>query len=150
MLDFFRGQQPIFETLQQIEETYPMLKRFFLLSGLALTMAGVQAAPLSNSDFDVTTTGKLVKLCSADREDPLYLLAKGFCLGYIDGAMDYHAGLTAGPEFDPIVCPEGKVTRTEVVMALLEWSQSNPDSLDGEDPVQGVMKAAVVKWPCAR
>ena len=100
-------------------------------------------------DYDVPTTGDLVELCSVGVDDPLYQAAMGFCLGYIDAAMDYHAALTAGPKHNAIVCPNGAVTREEVVGVVLEWSKTNAQHLQSEAPVQGVMRAIVEKWPCS-
>lgn len=74
----------------------------------------------------------------------------GFCLGYIDAAIDYHAALTAGLKYDPIACPENTVTREEVVVVLMEWSNRNTQHLNNETPVVGVMRASAEKWPCSK
>jgi len=73
----------------------------------------------------------------------------GFCLSYVDAAMDYHAALTAGPKYDPIACPETAVTREEVVAVFMEWSKHNTQLLKSERPVTGLMSAAAEKWPCS-
>jgi len=73
----------------------------------------------------------------------------GFCLGYIDAALDYHAELTAGPGNDPLTCPGDSITREEVVTVVVEWSRRNPQYQDTETPVTGVMRAVTEKWPCS-
>jgi len=116
---------------------------------LAAIFSSAQILADTSVDNDVTTTADLVELCSVSADDPLYEAAMGFCLGYIDAAMDYHAALTAGPKFSAIVCPDGTVSREEVVAVVLEWSKTNVQHLQGEAPVQGVMRAIVEKWPCS-
>ncbi len=116
---------------------------------LAAIFSSTQILADTAVDYDVPTTGDLVKLCSVSADDPLYQAAMGFCLGYIDAVMDYHAALTAGPNYDAIVCPNGTVSREEVVGVVLEWSKTNAQHLQNEAPVHGVMRAIVEKWPCS-
>jgi hypothetical protein len=99
-------------------------------------------------DYDVPTMGDLVVLCNVSADDPAFEAARGFCLGYIDAALDYHAALTAGPKYPAIVCPDGSVSREEVVAVVLEWSTTNAEHAKNEAPVHGVMRALVEKWPC--
>jgi hypothetical protein len=116
---------------------------------LAITFTSTQTLAGTSVDYHVPTTGDLITLCSVSADDPLYEAARGFCLGYIDAAMDYHAALTAGPNYKAIVCPQGTVSREEVVTVVLEWSKSNGRHLKSEAPVHGVMRALVEKWPCS-
>ena len=95
------------------------------------------------------TTEDLIELCSVSADDPLYNAAMGFCLGYIDAALDYHAALTAGPEQAAITCPDPSISREEVVVVVVEWSKHNAQHLKDETPVTGVMRAVSEKWPCS-
>jgi len=115
----------------------------------AALVAATQTLAGAPQDHQVISTEDLVEMCSVSADDPLYNAAMGFCFGYIDAVMDYHAALTAGPEYDPIACPETAVTRQEVVVVLMDWSKSNTQHLKGETPVHGVMRAASEKWPCS-
>ena len=117
---------------------------------LAALVVSTQTLAETLVDYDVPTTGDLIELCSVSVDDPLYEAAMGFCLGYIDAAMDYHAALTAGPKYSAIVCPNGTVSREEVVGVVLEWSKTNAQYLQSEAPVHGVMRAIVEKWPCSK
>jgi len=118
---------------------------------IALTAATASTLALAAvpQDQKVITTEDLIELCSVSADDPAYPAAMGFCLGYIDAAMDYHAALTAGPKYDPIACPETAVTREEVVVVLMDWSKRNTPHLKSEAPVVGVMRASAEKWPCS-
>ena len=116
---------------------------------LVAIFSSAHTLAVTPENYDVTTTGDLVELCSVSADDPLYEAAMGFCLGYIDAAMDYHAALTAGPKYNAIVCPKGTVSREEVVGVVLEWSKTNAQHLQSEAPIHGVMRAIVAKWPCS-
>ena len=119
-----------------------------LVAVILLAFAPAQAASVTAEDFRVRTTGDLIRLCSASADDPLYPAARGFCLGYLDAAHDYHAALTAGKSFSPIACPEGEVTRDQVVEVVVEWAGDNRNMLDREGAMHGVMRAVAIEWPC--
>ena len=116
---------------------------------LAALMVSAQSLAGALQDHKVITTEDLVELCSVSADDPLYHAAMGFCLGYIDAAIDYHAALTAGPKYDPVACPDTEVTREQVMGVLVDWSKGNAQYLEIEAPVHGVMRAVAGKWPCA-
>jgi len=105
---------------------------------------------VESADFKAKTTHNLVNLCSATWGDDQYAAAMGFCLGFVDAAMDYHRVITSGDLVKPVACPEHTVTRQEVVDAFLAWAKANPTMLDNESPIQGVMRAAGAKWPCKK
>jgi len=116
---------------------------------LAALVAATQTLAAAPQDRHVTTMGDLIELCSVSVDDPLYNAAMGFCLGYIDAALDYHAALTAGPTNAAITCPPTTVSREEVVVVVVDWSKRNARHLKSEAPVQGVMRAVSEKWPCS-
>jgi len=115
---------------------------------LAAIVISTHALAVMPESQDVATTAALIELCNVSADDPAYPAAMGYCLGYIDAALDYHAALTAGPNNDPIICPDSTVTREEVVAVVVEWSRGNAQHLNNEAPVEGVMRALVEKWPC--
>jgi hypothetical protein len=118
---------------------------------LAITamLVSSQAAALNPEGFQVETTGHLVELCSVSGDDPLYSAAMGFCLGYVDSAIDYHQAMTAGDKYAPIACPGTEVTREQLIVVFLDWSKGNAGHMDNESPVNGVFRAASEKWPCS-
>jgi hypothetical protein len=118
------------------------------LIAITAMLVSSQAAALNPEGFDVTNTGHLVELCSVSADDPLYIAAMGFCLGYIDAAIDYHQALTAGDKYAPIACPDTEVTREQLVAVFLDWSKGNAVYMVNETPVNGLMRAASEKWPC--
>jgi hypothetical protein len=132
--------------MQERSKGMKLIRYVIALTALAAATQSSAATPQSRH---IETTGDLIELCSVSAGDPLYDAAMGFCLGYIDAAIDYHAALTAGPKYDPIACPETAVTREEVVVVLMEWSKRNTPHLKSEAPVVGVMRASAEKWPCS-
>ena len=123
----------------------------YILHAMALA-AVVDTAPVlaeKPAGRHVDTTAELIELCSIGGDEPSHAAARGFCLGYMDAVMDYHAALTSGPSYDPITCPDKTVTREELVVVVLEWSERNAQHLTGETPVHGVMRAVSEKWPCS-
>jgi hypothetical protein len=117
------------------------------LAALVITLSG-QAQALNPEGFMVENTGHLVELCSVSADDALYNAAMGFCLGYVDAAIDYHQALTAGDKYAPVACPDTEVTREQLVVVFLDWSNGNAAYMGSETPVNGLMRAASAKWPC--
>lgn len=117
------------------------------VAALVITFSG-QAQALDPNGFDVEHTGHLVELCSVSAGDPLYNAAMGFCLGYIDAAIDYHRAMTAGDKYAPVACPDEEVTREALIVVFLDWSKGNAGYMGNESPVNGVFRAASAKWPC--
>lgn len=117
---------------------------------LALVLAcGATASFAAESEnFQVKTTRDLVTLCSAKMGDADYDAAKGYCLGFIDAAHDYHAVITSGDMLRPITCPDKMTTRQQVIDMFLAWARNNGGLLDSESPIQGLMRAASARWPC--
>ena len=115
---------------------------------LAAALATGQALGAKLESPHVDTTGALIELCAVSPDDPVCPAAMGFCLGYLDAALDYHAALTAGPKYDPIACPKGSTTREEMIMVFQTWFESN-QHLKGEAPIHGVMRAVAEAWPCS-
>jgi len=124
----------------------PLTRYAIALAAVVASASALAARPAAKH---VATTGELIELCSVSADDPSYAAAMGFCLGYIDAALDYHAALTAGKKFHAIVCPDPEVTREEVVAVFLDWSRTNPHLVGTGLPVEDVMRAVYEKWPCS-
>ena len=118
-----------------------------LATAVALGLGCTPAWAVTAEDFDLLTTEDLVKACSVSADEPLYGSARSLCVGYVAGVMHYHDELTAGAEFDPLVCPKGDVSRDEVVDVFLAWADKNPDRME-DIPVHSLVRAAEAKWPC--
>ena len=98
-------------------------------------------------DVKLETTQDLLDICSLDKDHPQYTKAASFCLGFITGAVHYHAAISKGPVMKAIICPTGPVSRFEAAEVFIEWAKKHPEFMD-EPPVEGLFRSAVAKWPC--
>jgi hypothetical protein len=105
------------------------------------------AMAVEPSNFNATTTGDLVALCSDEPGDALYAEAKQFCYGFLAGVAQLHRSMVDGDAIKPIACAKQAVTRAQLVGVFLDWAKSNPRSMD-QLPVESLSRAAAAKWPC--
>ncbi len=124
------------------------MKKTLFVAGLTMAISAPQALALDEASIKAQTTKDLVTLCSTSASDAYYEFSRGFCLGYIDGAWDYHQALTQGPKFDPLACPEPTVTRDQALEVFLSWARANPGEYKDDSPVQAVIHSFSDKWPC--
>ena len=117
-------------------------------TGAAIMLFSAQVSAATPENYVVQTTGDLVKLCSVNESHDLYRSARGFCLGFLEGAWEYHQALTAGASFTALACPGPEVTRDQAADVFVAWAEDNPQELKQENPVNGVMRAISEKWPC--
>lgn len=116
--------------------------------------ASAQDAGMADlDDFGLKTGQDLVDLCAADEGDSMYVDARLFCLGVIEGMIQYHDAVGHGPDGDLVVCPEGgaEVTRSGMVDIVVNWAKANPDQASTVWPAEAVVLAALDAWgPCER
>ncbi len=115
-----------------------------------MTLFSAQGSAATPENYVVQTTGDLVKLCSVKEGHDLYRSARGFCLGFLEGAWEYHQALTAGASFTALACPGPDVTRDQAADVFVAWAKRNPQELNREKAVNGVMRAIIDKWPCPK
>ena len=84
------------------------------------------AMAVEPSNFNATTTGDLVALCSDEPGDALYAEAKQFCYGFLAGAAQFHRAMVQGERIEPIACPKDAVTREQLAGVFLDWAKANP------------------------
>jgi hypothetical protein len=114
-------------------------------------VAAQDAGMADMDDFALETGEDLADLCSAKQGDPLYADATMFCYGVIEGMIQYHDAVGKGPAGDFIVCPEGTVSRTDMVEIFVGWAKANPQKAANDWPADAVVEAALAEWgPCLR
>lgn len=114
----------------------------------AQTTAGPSAAGPSETNFQVKTTGDLVRLCEASPADPTGIAALHFCHGFAVGAYQYHQVATAAAGKRPLVCaPNPPPSRNEAVAAFIAWAKQNPGQLEAP-PVEGLFRYLAQRYPC--
>ena len=119
---------------------------------LAAAPALVSAAAAQSIDsvvesFELSDGAALVTACTVPVDDPLYQTAKGFCLGYMTGAMQLYRAAAASPNVKNFVCPDHVVSRAEMRAVFLEWAAANPQQLS-EPAIDSLVRSAVAKFPC--
>jgi hypothetical protein len=97
--------------------------------------------------FALKDTRALVTACTVPEDNELYQTAKGFCLGYMTGAMQLYTAAAASPKVKNFVCPGRVVSRAEMRDVFLEWAAAHPERLS-EPAIDGLVRAAVAKFPC--
>jgi hypothetical protein len=81
--------------------------------------AAAQDDPVVES-FVLSDAAALVTACTVPEGHPLYQTAKGFCLGYMTGAMQLYSAAAASPDVKNFVCPGRVVSRAEMRDVFLE------------------------------
>lgn len=123
-----------------------------LMTFISILIVGVFStgvnASVSEDDFQVTTTGNLVALCTTSKNDPRYLEAIHFCHGYLVGAYHYYLAEQNGPKGSKLVClPTPGPSRNESIDMFIAWTQQHPEYMN-ELPVESEFRFLIEKWPC--
>lgn len=113
-----------------------------LLSGPALAV--------TNEDFNFERTDNLIHVCSVPAEAPEYVASTLACTAFLEATAQYHDLSTAGKKDKALVCIPSGVTVGDVRGIFLAWGEQhkNDKKLMAELPVNGVMRALYIKYPC--
>lgn len=110
--------------------------------GLAVALA--TAGPVL-AETGTVTTGPLAELCGAASPT-----AQAYCRGFLIGAGQYHATITAPGGLDPLFCLPTPAPSVEQVQAgFAAWARANPQHAN-ERAIEGVMRWAASAFPCVR
>ncbi|WP_448191554.1 Rap1a/Tai family immunity protein [Azospirillum sp. sgz301742] len=112
--------------------------------------AGAQSVPApTENNFQVKTTGDLVRLCEAKPTDTTGVAALHFCHGFAVGAYQYHQIITAAEgDKKPLFCPPNPTpTRNQLIADFVVWANQNPQQLS-TPPVEGMFRYLAQRFPC--
>lgn len=109
-----------------------------------------QDATADDRIFAVKTTGDLFNLCTLPGDHPLRGEGINYCLGYMDGAVDYHDVLSEHEDMKRIVCYPETATLELGVAVFIAWAEEKEEDTEmmGTPPVVGITRALAKKWPC--
>jgi hypothetical protein len=117
-----------------------------------MTVASLTAeAAVSRDQFPPRTTGDLVALCSASKDDPLMTAAANFCEGFAEGVVEVALGYeeTTRPSRRPFCLPDPKPSHDVALGQFISWANADPKRLD-EPPAVGFVRFLVHQYPCPR
>lgn len=104
---------------------------------------------LNSENFNVRTTGDLVRLCATPAGDPQYLEALGWCHGYGRGALDYHRAASPA-NAAPLFCtPSPAPGWEDVRRRFIAWGAAN-GAVASTPAVEGVFRFLIDAFPCPR
>ena len=118
------------------------------IASVALWPGLVQAMDMS--DFNLTTTEDLYKVCSAAPDDPLRQQALDFCEGFLVGVVSYHDAITDREHLKRLICYPVGASRNEGIQAFVNWAAANQKNQKfmNDPPVYGAVRGLAAKWPC--
>lgn len=140
------------------ERTMKRRQKPFLLAVMAALavmtiIPAVRAQPVADpteTDFQVMTTGDLVRLCEATPVDATGIAALHFCHGFAVGAYQYHQIAAAAEAKPPLFCePRPRPMRNEAVAGFVSWAKQNPQAMNTL-PVEGIFRYLAQRYPCRR
>jgi Rap1a immunity proteins len=121
-----------------------------LVAAIPALVGAAAAQPTEDAvveSFELDDAEALVTACTVPADSALYQTAKGFCLGYMTGAMQLYRAAAASPNVKNFVCPEHGVSRAEMREVFLAWAAANPQRMS-EPAIDSLLRAAVAKYPC--
>lgn len=115
-----------------------------------LSLAEGQAAVIQDQ-FPPHTTGDLIALCSAGKDDPMMTAAVNFCNGFVEGAVELALGYesVARKDRQPFCLPTPRPSHNEAVAAFSGWANADPKRLD-EPPAIGLVRFLSHQYQCPR
>ena len=127
------------------------------LSGAILCLVLTVATPLTTfaieeTDFFMNTTRDLYDLCSVKADDPNYLPAHWACQGFIQGAVQYHDGISDKKNLKRLICYPETTTISDGKTAFVAWGGANLNNTKEMNviPVVGLVRALSAKYPCPK
>jgi hypothetical protein len=120
-----------------------------MIAMLGTGMAAAQTPQAASTPSpEVVTTGTLANLCAASGTDAQSATATGFCRGFLIGAGQYHAALSAPGGLRPVFCLPSPTPQVEAAQAgFVAWAAANPQHA-GDRAVDGLTRWAAATYPC--
>ncbi|MBP2311277.1 Rap1a/Tai family immunity protein [Azospirillum soli] len=120
-----------------------------IITAAATSTVGAQTVPTpTETNFQVRTTGDLIRLCEASPTDPTGIAALHFCHGFAVGAYQYHQIAAAAEGKRRLICaPNPPPSRNEAIAAFVAWAKQNPNQMN-TPPVEGMFRFLAQRYPC--
>ena len=130
-----------------------LMNRSLTTSLAVATLSGLLSGPalaVTNEDFNFDHTSDLLHVCSVPVEAPEHVATALACTAFLEATVQYHDLSTARKKGKALVCIPSGVTVGDVRGIFLAWGEQhkNDKKLMAELPVNGVMRALYIKYPC--
>jgi hypothetical protein len=99
------------------------------------------------TNFRVTTTGVLVRLCEAAPTDATGIATLHLCHGFAVGAYQYHQITTAENKPPLFREPNPPPSRNEAIAGFISWTRQSPSAMSAP-PVEGMFRYLAQSYPC--
>lgn len=118
---------------------------------LGLSLSPARAAAVSDDDFHFENTEDLYAVCSVPAESPESVPAGFACRAFIEATVQYHDAVSDREAMERMICYPKTATVGDGQAVFVAWAESNADdqTLMGETPVVGVVRALAEEYPCA-
>lgn len=127
----------------------PSLTQALTAAAIALAVAQ-PAAALEDADFRFDTTAELYHICTVNADAAEYQVANQACRAFIEAAMQYHDQVSDRKKMKRLVCYPATATIEDGKGAFIAWAKAHAGDkkLMGEQPVVGLVRALMAKYPC--
>jgi hypothetical protein len=132
----------------------PRLKPIRL--GIALTIAiafcSQAAFGVEDEDMGFDTTEDLYQICAVGPGAAEYVPSSFACRGFIEATVQYHDAVSDRKNLRRLICYPENATVGDGRATFVAWAKQNAgnDTLMGELPVIGLVRALAAKYPCPK
>lgn len=119
------------------------------LSLSAVLAFSAASAAVTQDNFPAKSTGDLVALCTAAKDDPLATAALNYCQGFAEGAVEIALSYSAaGPQSRrPFCLPSPPPTLDQAAADFASWANSDPQRLQ-QQAIAGLVSYLIDRFPC--
>lgn len=111
-----------------------------------LSPAEAQVQPSSGQE----DARRMAAQCEAPEGAPEGMIARGYCLGFVDGVLSTHKLMVSFHDAHPAFCPpESGLSLGEGRAIFLRWLESHPEDGAGSAR-QVILLALAASYPCGR
>jgi hypothetical protein len=122
---------------------------FSAMAVLAAASPNAANAAVTRDQFPPRTTGDLIALCSAAKDDPLMTASVNFCQGFAEGVVELALGYEAVVRKDrqPFCLPMPRPSHNDALGQFVTWANADPKRLE-DPPVIGLIQFLINQYPC--
>lgn len=123
-----------------------------LAAAALITALSVSAREVTEQDFSMHTTKELYDLCASTPDDPNFVAALYACRGFIEGAVQYHDGVSDRKHLKRLICYPDTAVLEDGRQVFVAWARAHASdtNLMNELSVIGLVRALSEEFACSR